>query len=168
MNTALLCSDDLNKIVSLLSHLTTGQYQHQSAYLSQSTIGHHVRHVIEFYSCLLQRTNTEAVNYDERKRDLEIETNRVYAIVKTNEIIAILAQIQSNKPLILKGNFTLSSALTTSCETNLERELLYCLEHSVHHQALIKVGLLEQQIKVAENFGTAPSTIRFRSSLATN
>jgi hypothetical protein len=168
MKTALLCREDLSKIISLISHLTEGQYRHQSAYLSQSTIGQHVRHIIEFYFCLLQQPNTEIVNYDDRKRDLEIETNLAYAIMKTNEIIMRLTKIRTNKPLILKGNFTLTSTLTTFCETNLERELLYCLEHSIHHQALIKVGLLEQHIAVSENFGNAPSTIRFRSTLPSN
>jgi hypothetical protein len=40
------------------------------------------------------------------------------------------------------------------------RELLYNLEHCIHHQALIKVAVLESDtIFVNENFGVARSTL---------
>ena len=54
---------------------------------------------------------------------------------------------------------------TLEIETNYERELLYNLEHSIHHQALIKVALLQlQSVEIPENFGVAQSTIVYRES----
>jgi len=48
-------------------------------------------------------------------------------------------------------------------ETNYYRELLYNLEHCIHHQALIRVALFQMEnIKVNANFGVAPSTIEYR------
>lgn len=53
-------------------------------------------------------------------------------------------------------------------KTFINRELAYCLEHSIHHQALIKVGLKEQNIEnlIDENFGVAPATIRHKQKCA--
>jgi hypothetical protein len=43
------------------------------------------------------------------------------------------------------------------------RELLYNLEHCIHHQALIKVALLDMpHICISDTFGVAPSTIQYR------
>jgi hypothetical protein len=44
------------------------------------------------------------------------------------------------------------------------RELAYDLEHSIHHQAIIKIAMknLNSEYALNENFGVARSTIRFR------
>ena len=43
-------------------------------------------------------------------------------------------------------------------------ELIYNLEHSIHHQALIKVAVLKNSaIQLSENFGVAKSTIEYRN-----
>jgi RNA-binding protein YhbY len=52
-------------------------------------------------------------------------------------------------------------------ESNYTRELLYNLEHSIHHQALIKVAILQNNsIIIDENFGVAHSTIEYRKKCA--
>ena len=52
-------------------------------------------------------------------------------------------------------------------ESSFERELVYCLEHSIHHKALIKVALREYALThlVSNSFGVAPSTLKSRSTL---
>ena len=37
--------------------------------LTGRSIGQHIRHIIEFYHCLLSQANKSVVNYDLRKRD---------------------------------------------------------------------------------------------------
>jgi hypoxanthine-guanine phosphoribosyltransferase len=47
------------------------------------------------------------------------------------------------------------------------RELLYNLEHCIHHQALIKVVVLQSStVFVNDNFGVASSTIEYRNRCA--
>lgn len=53
--------------------------------------------------------------------------------------------------------------LTMRIQSNYYRELLYNLEHCVHHQALIKVAVLQfENILIDDNFGVARSTIEYR------
>jgi hypothetical protein len=53
--------------------------------------------------------------------------------------------------------------LNIRIQSNYYRELLYNLEHCIHHQALIKVAVLQlENISVNENFGVARSTIEYR------
>jgi hypothetical protein len=44
--------------------------------------------------------------------------------------------------------------------------LAYCLEHTIHHQALIKIGLMELNLihLIDQHFGVAPATIRFKKT----
>ena len=60
--------------------------------------------------------------------------------------------------------------LLMSSVTYVDRELLYCLDHAIHHQAFIKIGLKELQIAdlVEDDFGVAYSTLRYRASLDAN
>jgi RNA-binding protein YhbY len=52
-------------------------------------------------------------------------------------------------------------------DTNYNRELLYNLEHCIHHQALIKVAVLQNDaITIDANFGVARSTIEYRKQCA--
>ena len=49
-------------------------------------------------------------------------------------------------------------------ESNYFRELLYNLEHCIHHQALIKVAILQvESITIGRDFGVARSTIGIAS-----
>ena len=52
-------------------------------------------------------------------------------------------------------------------QSNYERELLYNLEHCIHHQALIKVAIIQSNsVAIDENFGVARSTIEYRKQCA--
>lgn len=162
------CQENLNEIKKVLFQLTDEQYAHNAILLSQASIGQHVRHIVEFYQCVLFGSDTKIVNYDNRKRSLLIETDRNFAIKIINAISSNLAQDILDEPYILEGNFCAEEGKETQIKTTLFRELAYCLEHSIHHQALIKVGLLELDRLnfIDDTFGLAPATIRFRKVCA--
>ncbi len=160
----LQCIANLNEIKELLHQLQDEEYQYKSPILSGATIGQHVRHILEFYSCLLRGLESEIINYDKRERDLEIETCKASAINLIDAIISKLIFINNDKSLKLAGNFTVSKENGDHfLNTSLNRELAYNLEHSIHHQALIKVGLKELCLEplIDGNFGVAAATIRF-------
>ena len=52
-------------------------------------------------------------------------------------------------------------------ESNYYRELMYNIEHCIHHQAIIKIALLHLgKTEIVENFGIAKSTIEYRRQCA--
>ncbi len=155
---------DLNEIKRLTDILKEEFYSRDLEILSGASIGQHVRHILEFYLCLRESETTGIVCYDKRKRDIRIETGRRFAQTVIDNIITWLEQIVSDRSLVLKGNFSLSTDEEIQLKTSLYRELAYNLEHSTHHQALIKVGVkhLSHAQILSETFGVAPSTIRNR------
>jgi hypothetical protein len=118
--------------------------------------------------CLFQGIPAQTVNYDERKRDLLIETDRKHPIKTLSDLSDQLNQTPSSFALQLFSNET--EAKEKPFITSVDRELLYCLDHAIYHQALIKIGLKELQIAdlVGDHFGVAYSTLRYRASLDAN
>jgi len=163
------CIDSLNQLRSLLDRLDDSTYRYPSRFLHGATIGQHIRHILEFYQCLLSPNQFELVDYDARKRTPEIEQVRSEAICLLDSIVTGLYDIHQDRPMGLSVNHGLSSqSKAQEVGTTLFRELAYNLEHTIHHEALIKVvlGEVEHEDLVDEKFGIAPATIRNRSAMA--
>lgn len=146
--------------------LTNEQYGHVSDYLEGGSIGQHLRHILEFYDCLLDGMRGGRVNYDRRRRDLRISNDRFFALQRMDEIIDQLSKSGSVQPMFLEGQFSTDESELIVTPTSWQRELIYCLEHSIHHQALIRVVLQETGLVhlIDHDFGIASSTIRFQQS----
>ena len=158
------CKQNLNQLSLLLESLSPEQYNYKSELLSGSSIGQHIRHIIEFYTCLsesfyLQLTQ---INYDKRERDKSIEQDAQKAILTINKLIDFLNEERVVGKADLVANFSLEDDHDCIIPSSYRRELAYCLEHSIHHQALIKISLLDQGLRhlVDDNFGVAPSTTK--------
>jgi hypothetical protein len=148
-----------------LELLSDGQYVYASKILSNATIGQHVRHIIEMFSCLEEGYEAGIVNYEKRKRDRKIETEKTFAIALLKKIYEGLDK--QNKPLIMEAVYDEDSNELLPFDTNYYREVAYNLEHTIHHMALIKVGIQEvSDIEIPEGFGVASSTIKFRAVCA--
>lgn len=145
----------------LLKKISTEIYTQKSQSLDGSTIGGHTRHIIEFLEVLLYSYDFGIINYDERSRKTELEENPGKAIQIIDKILSIINL--PNKSLILTQ--TLGNR-TVEIPSNFYRELLYNIEHCIHHQALIKVAFndLKMSHLLTKNFGIAPSTIQYRET----
>ncbi len=150
--------EQLISLQQLLQHISSNHYSHKSNMLGSSSIGQHVRHVVEMIQCLQNGYEGGIVNYDERKRNTRIETDNIFAANLLKELLLTLQQPDKGLALQQAGNYE-------AVQTTYNRELLYNTEHAIHHMALIKVALREMEINItAEDFGVAASTIRYKQS----
>jgi len=148
-----------------LARLTDEQYVRPSKTLFNASIGQHVRHIIELFICLDNGYATGLVNYEKRKRDLLIETNKEFANELLQKVYTSLEK--PNKKLLLESNYDEHAEEDITVLTNYYREIIYNLEHTVHHMALIRVGINEvSTISVPDGFGVASSTIKYRNACA--
>src|SRR4030095_298800 len=148
-----------------LHQLTDEQYAQPSKTLFNATIGQHVRHIIELFLCLEKGYESGLVNYEKRKRDLVIETDKDFANRLLQKIHTNLEK--PDKKLRLEASYDEHYAATIGVTTNYYREIIYNLEHTVHHMALIRVGVNEvSTITLPQDFGVASSTIKYRKACA--
>lgn len=154
--------NNLCEIIQLLNQLKDEEYTQKHFELSEATIGQHTRHIIELYQCLFNSYEIGIVNYDLRERNKVIENQTCEAIKAIENLLQKVEK--ANKQIIIEQG---TSTEKFQIESNYNRELLYNLEHSIHHQALIKVALFKfPHIAIDKDFGVARSTIEFRLQCA--
>jgi hypothetical protein len=148
----------LQQLADVVSLLQTESYTAKSNQLFGATIGQHVRHVIELFECLLSGYEIGIVNYENRERNLEIQNNKNFACSLLERIGEGINK--KNKILMLQMDDSIEII-----ETNYNRELVYNLEHTIHHMALIRIGINEvTSLVVDDSFGVAPSTIKYKAA----
>lgn len=142
-----------------ITQLTDEAYTKPSKHLSGATIGQHTRHIIELFQCLINGYDLANVNYEKRKRDLNIEQSKHLAISLLQQIETDI--YKADKEIIVTTCFVGDEEIKIN--SNFLRELVYNLEHTIHHMALIRVGIAElSEIILPDTFGVAPSTIEYR------
>jgi hypothetical protein len=76
VNEILVNLKDIRLVIRGLDHQ---EYARKLEVLSGSSVGQHIRHILEFYDCLLQLPPNKVICYDNRKRDRTIELDRSFA-----------------------------------------------------------------------------------------
>lgn len=148
----------LDELTNLLDQLSDAEFSKSCKSLSNSTIGEHTRHIIEMFQCLEKSYDSGLLNYDNRERNKRIQTETVFAKQSIAEVI--LGLKNEDKIIHLEQ---IVDGFALQIQTNYFRELIYNLEHCIHHQALIKVAVLQcENVSINENFGVARSTIEYR------
>lgn len=153
----------LGELSDAIRQLDEHTYTTPIAVLSHATIGHHTRHTIELFECLIRGYDAGTVNYDLRQRNKQLESSPRFAL---GIIASHMDQISvPDKDLMLESGLGSEIILTT--HTTYYRELLYNLEHAVHHMAIIRIGIESlTDLQLPESFGVAPSTMKYRRQCA--
>ena len=153
----------LGQLEDMVAALNDEEYSRRITLLADASIGQHTRHVIEFFVELFLGYDSGTVNYDRRKRDIRIETSRAYARQVIQGIEAFLDY--PDKPLLFEGD--LGNGGSCIVATNFHRELVYNMEHIVHHMALLRIAVdTVSTIALPDDFGIALSTIKYRKECA--
>ncbi len=109
------------------------------------------------------------INYDKRAHDTLIESDKFIALAALQRIQEFVNTQRVDKPLKLEVGYDLLKEEFVSIDTNYVRELVYNIEHAVHHMAIMKIGVREvaPYVTLAADFGIAASTIRHKEPKAT-
>jgi len=153
----------LGVIQQMLNDLEHGFYIQPLHHLAEASIGAHTRHVIEMLDCVLKGYETGQIDYINRKRNLQLETDKPMAI---REIERLKTSIRrEDKPLEVVSE-SYNGDGVEMLKSSFLREMAYITEHTIHHMAIIKAGLIElQSAALSDTFGMAYATLKYRASL---
>lgn len=155
----------LRQIEAMLERLTDEEYAQAIPLLSGATLGQHTRHILEFYLELAGGYDCGEVNYDARKRDHRIESDRRFAMTELAHIVRHLDK--ADKQLRITAEYGEGQEQVMSIGTNYCRELVYNLEHTVHHMAMLRIGVSSiSPVTLPNDFGVAVSTVKYRNTCA--
>lgn len=167
----LATQDVLEQGLALLSSVDDLLYCTKADEPFSASVGGHYRHVLDHFLCLAAGMASGSVDYDQRGRSRELETNR--------------GQAERMTQLLIQSFRTLSgSRLEESCEvvytvaysvdgpeqiqSTFARELAFCVSHAVHHFAIIRLICSHLSVPTNADLGIAPSTLQYRREQAAN
>jgi len=159
------CANILSQLTDLVTQIKDEDFIKPATTLSNSTIGQHLRHTLEFFICLEDGYERGVVNYDKRAHDKLIESDKFIARLAIDRIKDFVASV-SDRRLFLEVGYDIDKDEYLTIESTATRELVYNIEHAVHHMAIMKIGIREiaSYIQLAPDFGIAASTVRYREA----
>lgn len=154
--------DALKQASDIIDLLLAQAPQIQVSLFCEARIGSHLRHVHDHFRALIASQETGVVDYNLRRRDCAEETNLLLCKKEQERLLQQLLQLDNTKQsLLLISEIDCFETESTQMPTSLDRELLYLINHSIHHMAIIRYILENQSIKAPEHIGIAPSTASF-------
>lgn len=156
----------LEQVSRFISALDDAEYSHVSA-RGGSSIGKHVRHILDHYSAVELGLKSGMVLYDARNRGALIESKRRVALEAFEKQIAWLRanSEQANYPMRLRTETSVSVQQQVDVDTCLLRELVYLTNHTVHHLAYMRLLALQQGVQTDAGIGLAPATASYLRSI---
>ena len=154
----------LRQLSEIVQQLDEKDFSRPSEALGNATVGQHLRHTLEFFLCLECGLEQGIINYDERAHDQIIETDKFVALSIIFRIESFVKNPRADRSLKLEVGYHRDNNECVVVETNYQRELVYNIEHAVHHMAIMKIGIREvaPYVIIPKDFGIAVSSLRYR------
>lgn len=152
----------VRQAIDLLDGMSLGEYQQKLPPHFPSSIGSHMRHIIDHFLALMNGYSSAHIDYNVRHRHNDVEQFPNKAIEKFEEISLWLDNLPEeslDKALTIRAEVDVSRTYSTTCLSTLERELVFASSHAIHHYALVRIICSMQNKTVPEFFGFAPATI---------
>ena len=128
-----------------------------------ASLGAHYRHVLDHFLCLAEGIRTGQVNYDQRRRNPQLERSVTCARLVTEGLIDEFGGLSSE---ILQTECMVTYSVgygeteAEAVRSNLAREVMFCVGHAIHHYAILRILCAGVGLKLPYAFGVAPSTLK--------
>ncbi|MBS1488104.1 MAG: hypothetical protein JST43_11010 [Bacteroidetes bacterium] len=161
------CYTILDQLTDSVEQLTAEEFIKPSKTLGGSSVGQHLRHTLEFFLCLEQGFEKGFVDYDKRAHDKSIEQKKEIALRTICAIKIFISSLKVEKTLQLQAGYDLMGTESTVVQTTVSREIIYNIEHAIHHMTIMKIGIGEvaPHVVLPPDFGVAASTLRYRKEM---
>jgi len=158
-------TQNLNRGVKLLNAIDDSQYSNNSVAPYYSSIGIHMRHILDVFDCIFEGLETKKVDLAARKRN-ELAENKVsFGLIYFDEIIKKLESLQNeNLDVVVEVKDDLGMGVVTANYT-LASALIQAHSHAIHHFASIGYVISQLGINLPDtDFGYNPTTPRSKMS----
>lgn len=173
-------SDSLSQ-VELIVNLSN-EFYCNNGNVPSAPIGKHVRHVLDHFFVLKNGLVNGDYNYNHRRRDNAVEQSASVALNEIDELREWLNDIslelhEAHRDNALETNALMEPIKITSevdfdeeknvaMASSFFREMLYVINHTIHHVAFMTLVLRVHGIHVPENIGLASATASYERKQA--
>jgi len=156
---------NLERGIQLLKCISDDEYSNTTIAPYYSSIGGHMRHILDVFDCVFEGLDSKDINLINRKRNELAENYTKNGIEYFEKIVADLQTVKTqdfNK--IVKVTDDLGLGVITANYT-LSAILIQAHSHAIHHYASVGYIISQLGIKLPdEDFGFNPTTPRVKST----
>ncbi len=152
---------NLQRGVNLLNSINDAQYSDSTIAPYYSSIGIHMRHILDVFDCIYEGLETKKVDLSARKRN-ELAENKVdFGLQYFEEVIAKLESLRSvGMDVKVEVKDDLGLGIVTANYT-LASAFIQAHSHAIHHFASIGYVISQLGIQLPDSdFGYNPTTPR--------
>ncbi|HHC80169.1 MAG TPA: DinB family protein [Flavobacteriia bacterium] len=150
---------NLKRGVKLLNSISDIEYSDTSMEPYHSSIGGHMRHILDVFDCIFSGLESKKVNLAARKRNELAENKTAFGLAYFDEI---LQQLHTLKDVDLNQMIEVSDDLglgTVTTNYTLASALIQAHSHAIHHFASIGYIISKLGIELPDaDFGYNPTT----------
>ena len=150
---------NLQRGIQLLQYISDENYRDTSIAPYYSSIGSHMRHILDVFDCIFEGISNNEINLIKRKRNQESETFTEKGIAYFNEVLMKLESLKNEDfDKIVKVTDDLGLGVVTANYT-LGGILIQAHSHAIHHFASIGYVISQLGLELPdEDFGFNPTT----------
>jgi len=159
--------ESLEQMIDFIQGLSDEIYMQIPEPLFSSSIGEHLRHILDLYMALINANDLENINYDVRRRGIGLEKDKNEGI-KELYIVCDWLKLLDLMKLNIKTNISTEVSVYNEIAVNFPstvgREVCFVSTHLTHHLALMAAIAKFLGHSVKTNLGVAPTTASFLRS----
>ena len=150
---------NLNRGVRLLNSIDDKQYSDDSTAPYYSSIGVHMRHILDVFDCVLRGLESGVIDLSDRQRNEMAEIKVQAGIDYYSEIMSRLRQLEgADLDRVVQVRDDLGLGMVTAKYT-LAAALIQAHSHAIHHFASIGYIIAQLGISLPDgDFGYNPTT----------
>lgn len=155
-------ADCVDALAALVERTSDADYVATPPGGVSGSVGAHVRHCLDHVQAVLEAAPGGLLSYDHRARQTSLEHCRELAAEALRAAVARLDGLvreAKDAPVTLVSQVD-RSGVRIQVASSLGRELVFALQHTIHHQATVAVILADRGLTLPATFGYAPSTPR--------
>ena len=152
---------NLNRGVNLLNSINDQEYADNSTAPYYSSIGIHMRHILDVFDCILRGVDQKKIDLSSRQRNELAEIKVAIGLNYFDQIISKLSYLEKeNLDIIVEVKDDLGQGMITANYT-LAAALIQAHSHAIHHFASIGYIISHMGINLPDgDFGYNPTTPR--------
>ena len=127
-----------------------------------SGIGAHVRHVADHFRAFQAGAESGTVDYNVRRRECQLERRSDLGLLEIETLTTWLQTVASNEvPVKVVSEISCLQTQTAQFQSNTNRELLYLINHTIHHAAYAALLARQHGVTPGPGIGFAPATASY-------
>ena len=127
-------------------------------------VGRHIRHVTDHIQALVDGAQTGTIDFNFRTRDSDTERSPQHALGLIEQQQRRLQQLSGRdieQAVVVISEMSFDQSLSRGFQSTLAREVLYLINHTIHHAAYVKIMLQQHQVMLPAEIGLAPCTMSY-------